>query len=46
MQKLMDILANRQDKMLFDVFLNVIREMRFLSVYEAMQKRVHEHCEL
>ena len=47
MRKLMDILAYRQDKMLFDVFLNVIREMGFSSVYDAMQKRVHEHnCEL
>ena len=46
MRKLVDILAYRQDKMLFDVFLNVISEMGFSSVYDAMQKRVHEHCEM
>ena len=38
MWKLMDILAYREDRMLFDVFLILIREMGFSSVYDAMYK--------
>ena len=46
MRKLLDIVAHRKDRILFDVLIDVFREKGFTVVYNAMQKRADNHCEM